>query len=235
MEKIYLKNINIPTSWDEVTLKQFTNYIQKLEDLKKENEEELDKSKLVFESITSFSNLTKEELAQYPINVVERILGKMNFIFEPLPTYEPKNNITVNDKEYKINFFEKLKLQEYLDANQVLEKDKYNYTLLLTILCRKNGEKYDDDFIANTLEERQRMFEELPVSKVMPLINFFLNYLKIYKTSILLSTLADHTKEKITNFVENTLKSLESKAFTSQYSPLLVFRLKRLLRHVKNI
>jgi hypothetical protein len=234
MEKIYLKNINIPTSWDEVTLKQFTSYIQKLEELKKENEEELDKSKLVFESITSFSNLSKEELAQYPIDVVERIVEKMEFLTKPLPTYEPKNKITVNDEEYKINFFEKLKLQEYLDANQVLEKDKYNYALILTILCRKNGEKYDDDFIANTLEDRQKMFEGLAVSKVMPLINFFLNYLKIYKTSILLSSLADQTREKIISYVENTLKSLESKGYTLQYSPLLVFRLKRLLRLVKN-
>lgn len=235
MEKIYLKNINIPTSWDEVTLKQFTSYIQKLEDLKKENEEELDKSKLVFESITSFSNLTKEELAQYPIDVVERIVEKMDFLTKPLPTYEPKNKIIVNNEEYKINFFEKLKLQEYLDANQVIEKDKYNYALLLTILCRKNGEIYDDDFIANTLEDRQKMFEGLPVSKVMPLINFFLNYLKIYKTSILLSTLADQGKEEIINYVKNMQKSLNNKAYTLRYSPVLAFRLQNLLRCAKNI
>lgn len=234
MEKIYLKNIDVPTSWDEVTLKQFTDYIQKLEELKKENEEELDKSKLVFESITSFSNLTKEDLAQYPIDVVELIVEKMNFLTKPLPDYEPKNNITVNDEEYKINFFEKLKLQEYLDANQVLEKDKYNYALLLTILCRKNGEIYDDDFIANVLEDRQKMFEGLPVSKVMPLVNFFLNYLKIYKVCTHLSTLADQEKEEIINFAENMLKSLNSKAYTLQYSPLLAFRLKRLLRLVKS-
>jgi hypothetical protein len=235
MEKIYLKNINVPTSWEEVTLKQFTEYLQKLEELKKENEDELDKSKLVFESITSFSNLTKEDLAQYPIDVVERIIEKMDFLTKPLPDYEAKNKITVNDEEYQINFFEKLKLQEYLDANQVLEKDKYNYALLLTILCRKNGEVYNDDFIANTLEDRQKMFEGLPVSKVMPLVNFFLNYLKIYKTCTLLSMLADHEKAEIINYVENTLVSLEKEAFSLRYSPLLIIRLKRLLRLAKNI
>lgn len=234
MEKIYLKNINVPTSWEEVTLKQFTDYIQKLEELKKEDEE-LDKSKLVFESITSFSNLTKEDLAQFPIDVVELIVEKMDFLTKPLPTYEPKNIIVINDEEYKINFLEKLKLQEYLDANQVLEKDKNNYALLLTILCRKNGEVYDDDFIANTLEERQKMFEGLSVSKVMPVVNFFLNYLKIYKTSILLSTLADQGKEEIINFVKSMQKSLNSKAYTLRFSPVLAFRLQNLLRCAKHI
>ena len=69
---------------------------------------------------------------------------------------------------------EKLKFGEFVDVETIIKDNKYNYPAILGILCRMDGEVYDDDFIAEKLNDRVKMFEELDMPSAMRLINFFL-------------------------------------------------------------
>nr|DAH91242.1 MAG TPA: hypothetical protein [Bacteriophage sp.] len=68
-----------------------------------------------------------------------------------------------------------MKTLEYVDANMTLKEDSYNFGQLLAILCRKEEELYDDDFIATRLEERTELFNNASIVKTKPLIDFFIN------------------------------------------------------------
>lgn len=58
-----------------------------------------------------------------------------------------------------------------------------NIPAILGILCRKANEQYDDDFIAHKLNKRIELFNKQPMTKIQPLIGFFLNLYLLSKTT----------------------------------------------------
>ena len=98
----------------------------------------------------------------------------LSFINEDIPS-EPSNIVELNGEIYKIDYLKDLKTLEYIDANMTLKEDSYNFGQLLAILCRKDNEVYDDDFIANKLDDRIELFNNASIVKTKPLIDFFVN------------------------------------------------------------
>ena len=98
----------------------------------------------------------------------------LSFINEDIPS-EPSNIVELNGELYKIDYLKDLKTLEYIDANMTLKEDSYNFGQLLAILCRKDNEVYDDDFIANKLDDRIELFNSASIVKTKPLIDFFVN------------------------------------------------------------
>ena len=92
------------------------------------------------------------------------------FIREDIPSI-PKPSIG----KYKVDFMKDLKVAEYVDASMTLKEDPYDFGQLLAILCRKDGELYDDKFIATKLEDRITFFNNLPITITKPVIDFFIN------------------------------------------------------------
>lgn len=158
--------INFPTSWEEITLKQY----QDIEALYEENE-----NASMLDILGVISDKTAKELKTLPFDVFEEtILPKMSFLYEKPKEKEPTNKIVIDGETYFVNFMEKLKTGEFIDSQTVLQKDRHNYAILLGILCRKQGEIYDDDFIANKLNDRVKMFEKQPITNILPIVSFFL-------------------------------------------------------------
>ena len=119
---------------------------------------------------------------------------------------------------------ESLKVKEYDSADMVLRNNPYDYPSLLAILCREcKGKKtdhitgqtylinedYDTEFANHIFDARREMFANMPMTKVMPLIRFFL--LKGLESNShfqnSLKTIALQLKEA----VQNMLDSIESK------------------------
>ena len=155
--------ITVPTKWEEVTLKQFTELLTIYD---KENKDILD-------IISMFTGRSKDELRKYPMDFINEILIHLQFMNTPL-NIKPSNWVEIDGKKYSVNYMEKLKFGEFVDVETIIKDNKYNYPAILGILCRMEGEVYDDDFIAEKLNDRVKMFEELDMPRAMRLINFFL-------------------------------------------------------------
>ena len=155
--------ITVPTKWEEVTLKQFTELLTIYD---KEDKDILD-------IISMFTGRSKDELRKYPMDFINEILIHLQFMNTPL-NIKPSNWVEIDGKKYSVNYMEKLKFGEFVDVETIIKDNKYNYPAILGILCRMEGEVYDDDFIAEKLNDRVKMFEELDMPSAMRLINFFL-------------------------------------------------------------
>lgn len=160
-----LKEINISKSWDEVSLKQY----QELEKLFLRNE------MYDYRNIVSIlSNKTIEEINELPFEIFDILIGYTSFLSEKPNEKESRNEIIIDGNRYSIDIMEKLKVGEYTDVMMVIEQDKHNYAAILAILCRKDNERYDDEFISNKFNDRLTMFEKQRITDIFPLISFFL-------------------------------------------------------------
>ena len=159
-------NITVPTSWEQITLGQFVKLMRL-----QEEENKTDVS--LIDIMAVLTGTDKKYIYSLPSDFANTIMAHLLFLNEPL-NEEPKSEVEINGEKYKINYMEKLKFGENVDATTVMDSDKFAYADLLAILCRKEGEAYDDDFIANHIEERTAMWNNQPITKVYPLITFFL-------------------------------------------------------------
>lgn len=193
-------NITIPTSWDEITLNQFV----KLQSLyANENKPSFN------EIISVLTNIELNELNEYPYFIIEKLMDKLDYLSQEI-TDKASNKIEINGETYQINYLEHLKFGEYVDVNTVIDGDKNNFKAILAILCRKEGEIYNDDFIALELNKRMDMFDMQPITKVYPLINFF-SYCFLLSESNMkqylenLKDLANHTVQHYINSLKSGL------------------------------
>lgn len=159
-------NITVPTSWDEITLAQFVK-------LMRLQEEEGKEEPSIVDIMAVLTGTDKKYIYSLPSDFANTIMAHLLFLNEPLKE-EPKAEVEINGDVYKINYMEKLKFGENVDATTVMDSDKFAYADLLAILCRKEGEAYDDEYIANRYNSRVEMWNHQPITKVYPLITFFL-------------------------------------------------------------
>ena len=159
-------NITVPTSWEQITLGQFVKLMRLQEE---ENKEDVS----LIDIMAVLTGTDKKYIYSLPSDFANTIMAHLLFLNKPLKE-EPKAEVIIDGNLYKINYMEKLKFGEYTDANTVMANDKFDYASLLAILCRREGEVYDDDYIAEHLDERTEMWNNQPITKVYPLVCFFL-------------------------------------------------------------
>ena len=203
-------NINVPTSWNDITLRQFVK-------LMRLQEEEGKEEPSIVDIMAVLTDTDKKYIYSLPSDFANTIMAHLLFLNEPLKE-EPKAEVEINGEKYKINYMEKLKFGEYTDANTVMANDKFDYASLLAILCRKEGEKYDDDFIADHIEKRTEMWNNQPITKVYPLVCFFLTlsalsgkHLQHYMTD------AEQAINQSLTHIEDSLKVGGLKKFSLSY------------------
>lgn len=214
--------INIPTKWSDVTLKQFQELMKIYE------QEDRD----ILDILALFSGRTKSELKQMPKEFIDTMLVHLQFMNTALEV-EPESSIDINGETYKINYTEKLKFGEFVDVESLIKDDKYNYAALLGMLCRKDKEIYDDDFIANELDNRIKMFEEMSIEQALQLINFFLK-LKLRSIAYIQKSLAlqegKELAESLVQSIRNSVKDGAGNIFDSIYAKRELKRLEKSLR-----
>ena len=216
--------ITVPTKWDDITLKQF----QEL--MKIYSQEDKD----ILDILSLFTQKSKKELRQMPSEFIETMLVHLQFMNTKLEV-EPSSQIDIDSKIYKINYTEKLKFGEFVDVETLIKEDKYNWAGILAMLCRLEGEVYDDDFIADKLDGRIKMYEELPINKALQLINFFLK-LKLRSIAYTQKSLAiQQGKEQAELLVQSIRDSLKDGAGTRLNSIYAKIELKKLEKQLRCI
>ena len=220
-EIIDLGEVKVPVSWNDVTLAQYKEIEKFYEDK--------DKKFNVIDVLDIFINKDKDFIMSLPAEFLEIILNKLQFLLTPPTESKPTNKITIDGEEYIINFQNKLRTGEYIAAETILKDDKQNYAALLAILCRKEGEIYDSKFENEIVEERIKLFEQQPITKILPIIGFFLNLYLVLNLPTQLSS-------KIREEINRTAKDIETLAKNGEISKRYMKSLtKKLIKLEKSI
>lgn len=198
---IDFKNWVIPVSWDEVSLKTYSEIERFYED----KEEKVDIRKIIH----ILANKTEDEVNELPVEFLEIILNKLSFLQEAPKTEKPTNKIIIDGETYFINFQNKLKTGEYIAADTIIKADKHNYAALMAILCRKEGEIYDSKFENEVVEDRVKLFEKQPITKILAIIGFFLELYLTLEMPTLLSTKIEEEINRIQEHIETLQKNGE--------------------------
>lgn len=219
-EIVDLGKVTVPDCWEKVTLKQFSEIVTLYES----------EDKNTVDILSIFTGKSREELNSMPSDFVVQMLALLLFLEKPIDV-KPDNKIVIDKTLYTINYKEKLKFGEFCDAETAL-KDK-DYATLLAVLCRKEGEIYNDEFIANTLESRVAMFNSLPITEAYRLLGFFLKLsLNSINVSRLPLTELKHQTELLVQSIESSLKP----GLGNWYSTLCAkIKLRKLKKSLKSI
>lgn len=222
-EKIDFGKITVPTSWDEISLRQF----QEIEKYYKEN-----KDFDVRDIIHILTNKTRDEINELPVEFLEIILQKLSFMNEQPKVEKPTNKIELNGQIYQVNIMNKLKAGEYIAVDSVVKSDASNFAAILAVVCRKDGELFDSKYENEVLEERMKMFENAPITKILPIVNFFLQCYTMSNGLSLLYSKVEEGISLIANSIETSANLGVCKKF---YMKWQMKKLQKSLKSIKNI
>lgn len=209
---------NVPTSWDDLDLKTF----QDIERFYAEKDKNFDAR----EVLNLFTNKSMDEINELPIEFTEKLLEKLSWVTNKPKVGEPTNKIEIDGETYSVNYQSKLKTGEYVATDAVIKSDAHNYAAILAILCRKDGEAYDSKFENEVLPSRVEMWEKQPITKVMPIVNFFLNLFMTFAATSLLYL-------KVEEAINLTQKNIETSHKNGELSALSTRLLKRKLKKLR--
>ncbi len=216
--------ISVPVSWQDVTLKQY-----------EKNEEYYDSDEKKFNIIDVldiFINKDRDYVMALPAEFIDIILEKLTFIQELPKVDKPTNKIEIDGETYQIHFQNQLKAGEYLAVDAALKADKHNYAALLAILCRKQDELYDSRFENEILPDRIKLFEQQPITKILPLVSFFLNLWAILEIP---SQLSSVIAEEINHTVKHIETLHQNGEVSKRYMKSLTKKLKKLEKSIKSV
>ena len=168
----------VPTSWEELTLKQF----QEIEKYYSNKDKDFD----IREVLHIFTNKTEDEINALPIVFTNELMNKLMFLKDKPKDYEPSNFIEIDGVRYGINIMDKLKTGEFVAIDTILKNDPHDYISIFAVLCRKDGEIFDSKFEAEEFGKRVELMGKQPAIKMLPLIAFFFNLYVVRKTHSLL-------------------------------------------------
>ena len=212
---------NCPTKWDDVTLKIY----QEIDKYYKDKDKKFD----VRDVLHILTNKSDDEINELPAEFLDTILTHLIFLTTTPEVGEPSNKIKIDGEVYMVNVMENLKLGEYVAVDNVIKADASDYASILAILCRKEGEVDDSKFEAEVFEKRKEMFENQPVTKILPLISFFLD---LYMVSKIPSQLFSAVEEGI-NLIQQSIKNSENLGAFKKLS--LNWQMKKLRKSLKSI
>ena len=222
-EIIDLGSITVPTSWDELTLKQFSE----IERYYAGQDEE--KQFNAIDVLHILIGKDKDYIMSIPSEFLDSILKKLSWLGEEPKYGEPTNKVIIDGEEYKVNVQNKLKLGEYTATESVRKDNTYNYAAILAILCRKEGEIYDSKFENEVLPSRIELFEKQPMMKVMPLVFFFIN---LYVTLQMSTQLYSEVEGALNHIQQSLDNSHKIGVFKKHY---LKWQMKTLRKSLKSI
>ncbi len=215
---------NCPKDWSDLTLKQFCD----LQRFYSDKDKDFDAR----EVLHILCNKSVDEVNQLPIEFTESILSKMEFLTTQPEYGKPSNKLTINGVEYIINTQNKMKTGEYIAVTTSVKSDPFNYPAILAVLARKENEIYDSKFENEVLEDRIKMFENIPALQAMPSVAFFLN---LYMVSALPSLLSSKVEDAI-SLVQRHILTLRKDGLRSRHATrLLMKKLKKLKKSIKSI
>ena len=216
-----LKGIQIPESWEDITLKSFSNYNkavcdfnEKLEDLDN-SEDSITKASIAevvlsFEICKAFSGLSEEEVYALDVGFVKDYVKKLKFLEKNYEAEEMKS-FEFEGVTYKLpeNLRLHTKFGQYIEALQAEMNSKYTDKNSVIYLAHQLAHQVDNGKEWNQKErdELAVKFENIPMTIGANFSFFLLRKLQAYSVAYL-----NHIKEeKIQKmpFIKRTFYNLD--------------------------
>lgn len=221
---IDLGSWNVPTKWEDIDLRTY----QELERFYEGKDEKFDIRKVIH----ILCNKSEDEVNALPLEYLEEIMAYLVFMQESPKEEEPRNFLEIDGERYTVHTENQLRTGEYIASDTLLKSDRHNYAALMAILCRKDGEVYDSRFENEVLEGRIKLFEKQPITKILPIVGFFLN---VYITSMTPTLLSSKIREAI----DLTRKDIETSAtngeISKRYMKSQMRKLRKLEKYINSI
>lgn len=195
-----------------------------------------------------FTDFDMEKYDVLPVELYNAIMGNFSFLMEGMPEWKPTNHLSYNGMEFCINHNETLKVLEWEDCDTILRNNMYDYPSLLAVLCRKVtgvktdgvtglswevNEPYDYEFSNKIFDARREMFAAMPITKAMPLIQFF--FLKGIGYSNLSPDSIQTTGRLLYDLAESLEDSARHMVFRKPSMIVPMIKLSRLKKSIKRI
>lgn len=194
IEQINLGEFNLPTKWEELTLKQLSD----LERLYSTSGKVT-----AVDMIATLTNRTVDEIMALPLPVAERLMTTIAFVTQPPQDEDPTPTITVDGIDYTVHTSRQLRTGEAIAAMTLIDADPYDYPGILAIVCRKEGELYDAHYENEILPERKEMFSRVPAVDAKRVIAFFLSNLIARELPSRLSSECAEELDKLASDIDN--------------------------------
>ncbi|GAF77899.1 unnamed protein product [marine sediment metagenome] len=174
------KKYDIPTVWDDVTLKmqmQVSTISHKEKYVK------------TLGLLGGYSGIPVEELKKAKLNDCERVMKHMTFMGEPVPD-EPVLEFDYAGHHYMVpSTMIEQEFQDYVAIQTAVAEYGDNQWMvtpyILAVMCKRDDEESIDDFDIN---ERAKHFEDIPIGIANGVAAFFLSNSLAYKSIGMLSS-----------------------------------------------
>lgn len=184
---------NIPTSWDDVTTERYYKLLKVISIFQDEDGNVTANEDVVFNKVIEIlCDIKKGDLNKLSIENYTLIRGMTTFLSEFITLKEVTHvkpiifkNLVIKPKQY-----DKMTFGEFADAQHLRElgADKVVDSIALTvdIFERRNIKKFKfkDRKLDLTIEERVKILNEIPCTKINELMSFFLPGLTKYQRHI---------------------------------------------------
>ncbi len=195
------KSYDVPECWCQITLRQVIK-VQELSDI-------LEEAPLIA-IIAGYTDIPVEELKISNARELEPVLDCLEFIYEDYKV-EPTNTFTFSGRTYStkidiadINFEDWVSVQAILYNNR--DYPTKGLARVIAVLCKQEGETLD----SINLDEREKLFMDLPMPIVKDIEGFFLSSLLVYRGISQLSSIIQE-EEKLVRYTLKELSNMVSK------------------------
>lgn len=185
---------NVPESWDDVTLGQYEKWFDYVADTKMKE----------VELVSFISTIPFDLLSTLSLSFYTDVLNMVSFAFAG-NDFKPSNKIVIDNDVYSVSVKDELTLAQYVDVEATFEEEDNDSRLseILAIVCLKKGEKYD----SKILKERKKLFQDLKMNEVFPLLAFFL---LLRKNLLIITTFYSKVVEQANQFASLIRTSAEN-------------------------
>lgn len=169
------KEFSIPTKWEELTMRHYMEIIKI----------PLNDQTYIRQLLNNIGGLTEDDLNELTIGELNDILVKFDYLTKE-PKFKTKKLVNFNDEVYSFaENLNHLKLGEIISIKTYQEKyGEQSLPYIIAILLRKGhkderGKFVQEKFDASMIEERVKLFMDLPVTEFLGSLNFFLSGIKV--------------------------------------------------------
>jgi len=167
MRKIKIDNTVylIPQKWEEIKVKQF----DKVQAILRDKEPDEISLKTLASVASSITEIPMSTLSQAPKQIFDLIINELNFLFNGSHETAPGNSIIIKGIKYTFPTSEdEITLGQFVDAEEVIKGEEVIASIMAIMLLPEGGKHTSQKF-----NERKEIMQALPVSSVLPLLNFF--------------------------------------------------------------
>tara|TARA_R110001606_G_scaffold263352_1_gene412015 strand:+ start:42 stop:686 length:645 start_codon:yes stop_codon:yes gene_type:complete len=181
-----VKRYELPTSWDEVSVGQYTSLMIAVD---KEDSTEIE---LMIKSLEALADIPGGLLTKAPIKMLREAYKQLGELTSINPNNELSRVIEIGGIEYGfIPDFDELSLGEFVDLDNYLQDGFNNLDKVFAVLYRpvleRDGIKYTiEDYDLKDIIKRRKLFRErMSIDTVYAALVFFCNIGKKHTESML--------------------------------------------------